>query len=114
MTNTKQKAPKKTAKLPGQRGPGKFNKDMKDCIYRAFHELGGKQYLVDVGKDDPKTFLGLVAKVIPAELQVSGSVLIDLGQQMIEAQQRLDAPTVIDVTPEQPNTLKLKDTSDTE
>jgi hypothetical protein len=116
MTETK--SVEKPAKRPnGARGPGKFNQDMKEAIYRAFHELGGKEYLVSVGKEDPRTFLGLVAKVIPAELQVTGQVAIDLGLAMLQAEQRLnDMRTIdaLDVTLEQPNTLITNDTSNTE
>lgn len=93
------KAPKKTAsktqfKKGAKRSPkagrkkGTKNKTtvaVKEGIMQAFQELGGVNYLVAVGKEDPKTFCSLLGKVIPAEinaeLNLSGNVqiIVDTG-----------------------------------
>lgn len=50
--------------------PNKLNASVKEAIVEAFNRAGGVDYLVQVAKDDPKTFCALVGKVIP--LEVSG------------------------------------------
>ena len=85
------------------RGKNKATLKIKNCITEAFENSGGTKYLERVAKKDYKTFCGLLAKIVPAELNVSGSVLIDLGTAMQEAEARtleLEASRhkVIDVT----------------
>lgn len=73
-------AVKQTAGIgKGQPGPGrpkgipnKTTKAIKDAITEAFDRAGGVDYLVRLANEDPKTFCGLVGKVIP--LQVEGSL----------------------------------------
>ena len=88
---------------------------IKTALTNAFEKAGGEKYLLKVARNDPKTFCGLLAKIVPSELNISGTVLIDIGQAMVEADSRkkqLEAtrPPLIDVTPI-PNTLKDKDNS---
>lgn len=55
----------------GGRQKGTQNKStlmMKEAIRGAFEELGGEEYLIKVGKEDPKTFLNLASKLLPQEL----------------------------------------------
>ena len=62
---------KKGKKKTGGRKKGVQNKNtltMKETIKTAFEELGGIEYLVDIGKDDPRTFISLLSKLIPAEI----------------------------------------------
>lgn len=97
------------------RGPGKYGKEIKEAIYRAFHNpaVGADKYLVKLANENPAVFCGLLGKIVPAELVVSGSVLVDIGQAMIDAEQRqklhndTTAP-MIDITPE-PKVLETKD-----
>ena len=97
------------------RGPGKYGKEIKEAIYRAFHnpEVGGDKYLVRLANENPAIFCALLGKIVPAELVVSGSVLVDIGQAMLDAEQRqrlhnaTSAP-MIDITPEA-KTLETKD-----
>jgi hypothetical protein len=63
------------------RGPGrpkgsgnKITRTIKEAIALAFDEVGGKEYLVKVAGEDPRTFLGLVARVIPTEIEHSGAI----------------------------------------
>ena len=54
---------------PG-RPKGSLNKltmQVKECILQAFHELGGVDYLVDVGRKEPRAFLVLLGKILPTE-----------------------------------------------
>ena len=88
---------------------------IKTALTNAFEKAGGEKYLLKVAKNDPKTFCGLLAKIVPSELHLSGTVLIDIGQAMVEADSRkkqLEAtrPPLIDVTPI-PKALKDKDNS---
>jgi hypothetical protein len=52
--------------------PNKTTKAIKEAVQEAFERAGGVDYLVGLANTDPRTFCGLVAKVIP--LQVEGSL----------------------------------------
>lgn len=71
---------KQTAKIgQGKPGPGrpkgkpnKTTQAIKDAVTEAFQKAGGVDYLVKVAEEDPKTFLNIVGKVIP--LQVNAAI----------------------------------------
>ena len=46
----------------------KLTMKIRDAIENAFEEVGGQAYLVQVAKDDPRTFVALLSKIIPAEV----------------------------------------------
>jgi len=76
---------------------GRMNRDMKECIELAFQKSGGIDYLMKVAAEDHKTFCGLLARIVPASVAVSISHKFDLGQAMLDAQDR--KAKLIDVTP---------------
>ena len=87
-------SPKIGSPAAGNRGMGrkkgslnKTTKTVKDAITEAFERAGGADYLVKLAKDDPRTFCGLVGKVIP--LQVEG----DLQGLVINVVNRAHAPS---------------------
>ena len=49
--------------------PNKVTGDVRRAILEAFDQLGGVDYLIQVGKDDPRTFLALLSRVLPAEIK---------------------------------------------
>lgn len=62
---------------PG-RPKGSANKTttaIKEAVVEAFEKAGGVDYLVKLASADPKTFCGLVGRVIP--LQVDGNMTIE-------------------------------------
>ena len=61
----------------------KITSDVKAAIVAAFDELGGVDYLVEQGRDNPQAFLTLLGKVIPRE--VSGSLSLDWGDVLKRA-----------------------------
>ena len=65
--------------------------EIKDGILEAFEQVGGVDYLVELAKVDPPTFCRLLAQLIPAEIKanIHTSHTIDLGQAMLDANQRL-------------------------
>ena len=72
---------KKGTSKTGGRKKGSQNKttvQVKEAILAAFEELGGVEYLVKVGVDDPKTFIALLSKLVPLEATVSGDITIEL------------------------------------
>ena len=77
---------------------------MKHIIHKAFSELGGVKYLVRVGRDDPKTFVGLLGKIVPNEVRLDVMVALDLGAAMIENQKNLERlnPVTLDLDPDTP------------
>lgn len=101
---------------PMGRPKGSKNKNtlkIKDAMMRAFHRAGGEDYLYELSKTDKPLFVGLLTKIIPSEVQVSGNILIDIGNAMIEAearQKQLDATRseIIDVT----DSVKVLETKD--
>jgi hypothetical protein len=67
--------PKKAKHLFGPGNPGKpkgatahINRDIKEMVLKALSEAGGAEYLYMQALDNPKAFLGLVAKVLPMTL----------------------------------------------
>ena len=98
------------------RGPAKISKDMKEILHLAFQRAGGIDYLVKQSVEEPKAFMGLLARIVPATVAVSITHDINLGEAMqiaannakrLNAQR--DTPKTIDITPEvQPNMLKPK------
>jgi hypothetical protein len=67
--------------------------EIKDGILEAFQQAGGVDYLVELSKVDPPTFCRLLAAVIPSEIKadIRTTHTLDLGQAMIDANQRLAA-----------------------
>ena len=61
--------------------PNKLTANIKAAILEAFERLGGVEYLVQVGHDDPRTFLGLVGKVLPTKLEApEGGLQLTIGR----------------------------------
>ena len=48
--------------------PNALTASIKDAIQNAFTELGGTDYLVHVGRTDPRTFCALLSKLLPTKL----------------------------------------------
>ncbi len=65
--------PRKPPPGPGPGRPkGSQNKTtlaVKDAIIKAFDEVGGWEYLKAVAEEDPKTFLVLLSRCVPAEVK---------------------------------------------
>lgn len=49
--------------------PNKVTADLKDAILGALRAKGGQDYLEKVADNDPRTFCGLLGKVLPMQLQ---------------------------------------------
>jgi hypothetical protein len=73
--------------------PNRLTTEIKDGILEAFDQVGGVDYLVEIARRDPPTFCRLLAAIIPSEIKASVKTThtLDLGQAMIEADQRLAA-----------------------
>lgn len=81
----------KGRKKTGGRQKGSRNlitESMQDAIENAFHVLGGRQYLVELGEKDPKTFVALLGKLLPHI--ISGSV--DVKVTLADALEKADEP----------------------
>ena len=58
----------------GGRVAGTPNKiDLREATLKAFDEVGGTEYLVNVAKHYPNAFLQFVGRLIPKDVQLSGS-----------------------------------------
>ncbi len=49
--------------------PNKATAAVKEAIVAAFHEVGGKDYLVLVARSDPRVFCTLLSKLVPAQIR---------------------------------------------
>lgn len=70
--------PRGTLKRAGKgRPPGAKNKlpgQIKELVEGALADVGGREYLAKQARKNPKAFLGLVARLIPRDLNVSGEI----------------------------------------
>ena len=65
--------------------PNKLTANIKAAILEAFEQLGGVEYLVQVGHDDPRTFIGLVGQVLPTQLEApEGGLQLTIGRILDE------------------------------
>jgi hypothetical protein len=79
---------------PGERPVGrargtqnKLTLSVKEAIERAFDKLGGTDYLVHVGRSDPRTFCALLGKLLPTKLSnADGSPLLAALTELTDAQ----------------------------
>ena len=67
--------------------PNKTTKLLKDAIMGAFEHAGGEAYLLTIAQNDPKTFVGLLGRVLPTE--IAGKLAVSLTQE--EALDALDS-----------------------
>jgi len=80
--------PGKPKGLPktGGRKKGTTNKvtgEVREMISEALSELGGKEYLIRQGKENPVAFLGLVGKSMPKEIKADINVRNAPGMLMV-------------------------------
>ena len=67
--------------------PNRQTVAIKDAIERAFDKLGGVDYLVTVGRNDPRTFCALLGKLLPTKLaNADGSPLLAALTELTDAQ----------------------------
>ncbi len=81
--------------LPDGPGPGRpkgvpnrSTQILKAAIIGAFEQAGGEEYLFNVAKSDPKTFLMLLAKILPAEIKADVTHSGDLAERLDSARRR--------------------------
>jgi hypothetical protein len=88
----------------------KFTRTLKEAILAAFDAVGGREYLIAVAKEDPKTFCMLLARVLPlqveAELRPVGRVAREPMSKeewaerfCVDRPEDKPAPVLIDLTP---------------
>jgi hypothetical protein len=69
--------------------PNKTTQDMKSAILEAFERAGGADYLTMLAKDEPRTFVTLLAKVLPNENINANIDLSDMTQRLQEGRDRV-------------------------
>jgi hypothetical protein len=69
--------------------PNKTTQDMKSAILEAFERAGGADYLTMLAKDEPRTFVTLLAKVLPNENINANIDLNDMTQRLQEGRDRV-------------------------
>ncbi len=80
---------------------------VKDALNAAFNNVGGSKYLERRAEDNPKAFMGLLGKVIPAEIHADINVIhtVDIRGALAEARSRA-------ITYENDNQLAINKTND--
>jgi hypothetical protein len=51
--------------------PNKINQTLREAFTNALEELGGQEFLVQFGRDNPKSFITLVSKMLPREINAN-------------------------------------------
>lgn len=67
--------------------PNRQTVALKEAIENAFTKLGGTDYLVHVGRNDPRTFCALLSRLLPTKLaNADGSPLLAALTELTDAQ----------------------------
>jgi hypothetical protein len=69
----------------------KASTTVKAAVMEAFKDLGGSSFLVQLAQDDPRAFAGLLAKMLPSEINAEVSVThtIDIKATLEAARARV-------------------------
>lgn len=68
--------------------PNRSTQVIKGAILAAFERAGGEAYLLEVAKDDPKTFCMLLARILPSEIKADVSMTTTLADRLDAARRR--------------------------
>lgn len=77
------KVPKSVGKRPQPKGgsrkgkPNKATAAIKEMIEGALHDVGGKRYLAEQAIENPSAFMGLLGKILPKDINLSGHLEIE-------------------------------------
>jgi hypothetical protein len=75
--------------------PNKFTADMRSMIQQAFEEVGGVDYLINQAHENPKAFMVLVGKIVPAQIQAELTISLgDLEQRLMDGRRHARGGTV--------------------
>jgi hypothetical protein len=100
--------------------PNKVSADIKEMVCTALNMVGGAKYLARKAESHPAAFMGLVAKVLPHQIQASAGG-VNLLEQLATAAMAIrakqaglpaPAPLVIDAQPEPTKDGKIDGTGD--
>ena len=83
----------------------KLARGIREDLLRSFYKVGGMNYLVELAYKYPKTYVSMLAKLVPSEINASVThTTIDIKAIMAEAEARLSTGDstqhMIDVTPD--------------
>ncbi len=59
----------------------KLTKTIKAAVEAAFDKAGGADYLASMAEQEPVAFMGLLGKILPTQLQHSGTVELSSKEQ---------------------------------
>tara|TARA_R110000772_G_scaffold67964_2_gene150549 strand:- start:116 stop:412 length:297 start_codon:yes stop_codon:yes gene_type:complete len=71
--------------------PNKLTQDIRAAISEAFDRAGGVNYLVALAKDEPKTFIPLLAKIVPQENINKNFDMTELSDRLQAGRDRIAA-----------------------
>ena len=89
--------------------PNKLTAKVKDAIQAAFDEVGGKDYLVQIARDEPRVFCTLLGKLLPAqvraEVESEETMLIVRNYTGIEWEEKAREQALLHPTEDRPPRL---------
>lgn len=64
--------------------PNKFTGQIKDMVRQALDEAGGVEYLKEQATVSPVAFLGLVGKLLPAEINAKVEGQLSMSEELLQ------------------------------
>lgn len=72
--------------------PNKVTGAVRDMVVQALTEEGGVNYLRDQARENPRAFLALVARCIPAHINLRAEFGPEMIERLISARKRSQLP----------------------
>lgn len=76
--------------------PNKFTADIRNMISTALSEVGGIEYLKQQAFENPVAFMGLIGKIIPAEVHAKIDKRIIKVEILVDGTGRAERADIID------------------
>ena len=83
MRNSSSFVKGKKSPLQGKRGQGKITRCLREAILQSFDDLGGREWLVNLGKKHPQAYASLLGKVLPNRVSFENPELPLFGDQPV-------------------------------
>ncbi|MGL3710532.1 hypothetical protein ACSYAY_06670 [Leptospirillum ferriphilum] len=82
LRNSEKKKPPAAGKGRPRGAQNKITRALREAVLKAFDEVGGEAWLVEVARTDPRTFVSLLGRLLPNEVKAevqSGPMQIVIG-----------------------------------
>lgn len=76
---------------------GGTSKEVRDSIWRVYHELGGDEWLLKQAKAYPKEFLQIIKQMLPKDADKNAPAKIAILLQQADGEQIRGASSAVDI-----------------